>query len=161
MEPVWPGHPVGFCLLTHPPHQFAAYYDADRVMTVAGRRLDSKDWQTVKLPENVVWDSHNSVTMAIDSEGCIHLSGNMHVDPLVYFRTITPFDITSFERSEMVGEREEKCTYPKFISGPGSELIFTYRDGKSGEGDQIFNVYTTAEKRWRRLLDTPLTSGDG
>lgn len=161
IEPVWSGHPVGFCLLTHPPHQFAAYYDADRIMTVAQRTLDSKEWKRAKLPEHVVWDSHNSVTMAVDSEGYIHLSGNMHVVPLIYFRTKEPFDVTTFERSEMVGDREKRCTYPKFISGPGGELIFTYRDGKSGEGDQIFNVYNTAEKRWRRLLDTPLTSGEG
>ena len=24
VEPVWSGHPVGFCLLTHPPFQFVA-----------------------------------------------------------------------------------------------------------------------------------------
>ena len=45
IAPVWAGHRVGFCLLTHPPHQFAAYYDAERNMTVAARKLDETEWQ--------------------------------------------------------------------------------------------------------------------
>ena len=44
VAPVWAGHPVGFCLLTQAPHQFVAYYDADRHMTVAQRTLDSTEW---------------------------------------------------------------------------------------------------------------------
>jgi len=40
-------------------------------------------------------------------------------------------------------------------------MIFTYRDGGSGNGDQIYNVYDHKTKTWRRLLDTPLTDGQG
>lgn len=50
IEPVWSGHPVGFCLLTHAPYQFAAYYDAERRMTVAQRRLDETKWTFQRLP---------------------------------------------------------------------------------------------------------------
>ena len=66
VEPVWAGHPVGFSLLTHPPHQYLAYYDAERQMTVAQRRLDQRTWTLTRLPTHVGWDSHNRVTMAID-----------------------------------------------------------------------------------------------
>ena len=44
VEPIWLGTSVGYCLLTHENHQFIAYYDANRQMTVAQRSLDSKDW---------------------------------------------------------------------------------------------------------------------
>ncbi len=104
VEPVWAGHPVGFSLLTRPPHQFAAYYDADRRMSVAQRRLDEKAWTITKLPQRVGWDSHNSVTMAIDRAGHLHLSGNMHCAPLVYFRSEEPLDAASLVRvANMVG----------------------------------------------------------
>ncbi len=160
--PVWSGHPVGFCLLTHGSRQFVAFYDADRQMTLGVRTRDSSDWQFARLPEKLGWDSHNYVTMAIDRGGFLHVSGNMHGDPLVYFRSRKPFDIHSMERiPAMVGERESRLTYPVFMEGPGNELIFTYRDGGSGKGDQIYNVYDVSRKRWRRLLDTPLTSGEG
>lgn len=161
VDSVWAGHPVGFCLFTHGDRQFAAYYDANREMTVAVRTLGDKEWRRVKLPERIAWDSHNYVTVAIDDDGHIHLSGNMHVGPLIYFRSAKPLDIDTFERAPMVGEREDRSTYPKFMRGAKGELIFTYRDGRSGSGDQIYNVYDLETKTWRRLLDTPLTSGQG
>ncbi len=161
IAPVWSGHPVGFCLYTHKDIQLAAFYDADRKMTVAKRRLDSGDWQRVLLPEQVQWDSHNSIVMAVDEKDHIHLSGNMHVKPLVYFRTKEPLDIATFERLPMVGTREERVTYPKFLRGAAGELLFCYRDGSSGNGEDIYNVYDTESGQWGRFLDTPLTSGEG
>ncbi|RMF91493.1 MAG: hypothetical protein D6741_16060 [Planctomycetota bacterium] len=162
LEKVWAGHPVGFCLITEGDRQFAAYYDADRRMTVASRRLNERRWTIVKLDEYVGWDTHNYITMAIDAEGCLHLSGNMHVAPLVYFRSEKPWDITTLRRVEhMVGEREDRCTYPKFLTDPNGRLVFVYRDGSSGNGDRLWNVYDTTSRQWRRLLDQPLTSGQG
>ena len=51
IEPVWAGHPVGFCLLTHAQDQFAAYYlicvlgmemleEARRQQAIADRAVD-------------------------------------------------------------------------------------------------------------------------
>lgn len=162
LAPVWSGHPVGFCLLTHQDRQYVAFYDDQRRMTVAARRLDAPQWQLVRLPQTLGWDSHNSIVMALDSAGHLHLAGNMHCVPLVYFRTDRPHDIQSFRQIErMVGREEKRVTYPKFIRGPKDELIFMYRDGGSGAGNQILNVYDPAAKSWRRLLDTPLTDGQG
>lgn len=160
--PVWSGHPVGFFLLTKGNRQYVAFYDRQRRMTIAVRSLGSKKWDYQRLDSTLGWDSHNYVTMAIDAEGHIHLSGNMHCDPLIYFRTSEPYDIKSFKRiSEMVGRQEGRCTYPKFIKGIKGEFIFTYRDGGSGNGNQIYNVYDVNMRRWRRLLDTPLMDGQG
>jgi len=158
--PSW--FPVGFCLLTDGNRQFVAYYDTEHRMTVASRMLDSEVWEYQVLPSTVGWDSHNYVTMAIDDEGYIHLSGNMHCDRLVYFRTTRPWDISSFEKvGEMTGRHESRCTYPQFMRGANNELIFHYRAGRSGSGNEIYNVYDMTTKTWRRLLDTPLTDGQG
>ncbi|NLS93995.1 MAG: hypothetical protein GXX96_17690 [Planctomycetaceae bacterium] len=162
VAPVWAGHPVSFCLLTDGDRQFVAYYDAERQLTVASRRLDSSDWTTKVLPTRVGWDSHNCVTMAFDADGQLHVSGNMHCVPLVYFRTQRPRDVTSLEPvSSMTGKNEDRCTYPRFLTGARGELIFTYRDGSSGNGSQIWNVYDLASQTWDRLLDTPLFDGEG
>ena len=159
---VWAGHPVGFCLLTAGGRQFAAYYDAERRLTVAARRVGEPAWQVRVLPSRVVWDSHNYVTMAVDGDGHLHLSGNMHCVPLVYFRTTRPGEIDSLERVDrMTGESESRCTYPRFTTGPAGELIFHYRDGRSGQGNEIYNVYDPKTRTWRRLLDRPLTDGRG
>ena len=160
--PVWSGHPVRFALLTHGDSQYVAFYDADRQMTVASRRLGTDSWRLARLPSRVGWDSHNYIAMVVDDEGLIHVSGNMHCVPLIYFRTKRPGDVASFERiPAMVGRNERRCTYPRFLRGSKNELIFTYRDGSSGNGDQIWNVYDHSTHAWRRLLDRPLFSGEG
>jgi len=156
------GFPVPFCLLTHGGRQYVAYYDEARRMTVAARGLDSREWQYQVLPSKVGWASHNYVTMAVDDEGQIHLSGNMHCVPLIYFRTSRPGDITTFKRiAAMTGANENRCTYPRFMRGADGALVFHYRDGGSGNGNQIFNVYDHRTHAWRRLLDKPLTDGRG
>lgn len=162
VAPVWAGHPVGFCLLTHGGQQYVAFYDARRQMTVAQRKLDSPDWTMVRLPEHVTWDSHNSITMAVDAAGCLHLSGNMHCVPLVYFKTREPGEAATFERiTSLVGAMEDRCTYPKFMTGPNGEFIFTYRHGSSGNGINLYNVYDPESQTWRRLIDGPLLDGKG
>lgn len=126
IDKVWSGHPVGFGLLTERGHQFIAYYDATRRLTIAGRKLGDEQWVRVqpegvpvpkrKRPSNVTeWDSHNYLQLVLDRDGCLHLSGNMHVDPLVYYRTRKPFDLSTLERIDrMTGQREGRVTYPTF-----------------------------------------------
>ncbi len=162
VAPVWAGHPVGFCLMTAGDDQFVAYYDAERRMTVAHRPLGNSDWDYQVLPETVGWDSHNSVTMALDSAGNLHVSGNMHVRPLVYFRTHKTGNIHALDRiPTMTGDAEQRVTYPRFFESPDGALVFTYRDGSSGSGNQIYKIYDAETQQWKRLLDYPLTDGEG
>jgi hypothetical protein len=171
VAPVWSGHPVGFALLTNAGHQtqYVAYYDADRQMTLAARSLDSKIWtfhpvlsKNATPGSRLGWDSHNWIALALDSAGEIHLSGNMHASPLLYFCTSAPGDIGSLrEIDRMVGDRESSVTYPRFLSGPNGALVFTYRDGRSGSGADIYDSYDATHSSWSRLLDQPLLDGRG
>ena len=162
VDSVWSGHSVGFALLTHSPFQYVAYYDGDRKLTLASRKLEESTWARVALPEAVAWDSHNYLTMAFDDGVHLHVSGNMHVNPLVYFKMAKPHDIRSFIRlNAMVGSEESRMTYPRFFRGPAKEFIYTYRDGSSGSGNQIYNVFDETDASWSRLLDQPLTDGRG
>src|SRR5690606_20166752 len=108
------------------------------------------------------WDSHNYLTLGIDKKGYLHLAGNMHVHPLTYFKSTAPQDISTLKQvREMVGTEEDRCTYPKFMNTKEGELIFHYRDGGSGDGNEIYNVYSCQTGEWSRLLDSPLTDGLG
>ncbi len=157
--PSW--FPVGFCLLTHDRQQVVAYYNEKHQMIVARRRLEDRVWQKVQLPSKVGWDSHNYITMAIDAGGHLHLAGNMHCVPLIYFRTQEPGDIATFERLPMTGQEEQRCTYPRFLHDADGELLFTYRSGGSGNGKRFYNAYDANTKIWTRFLDTPLFEGEG
>ncbi len=162
VEPVWAGHEVQFDLLTAGNFQFVTYYDANRQLSVAQRKLGAAEWTVQKLDSYVEWDSHNYIVLAVDRAGCLHVSGNMHTVPLVYFRSEKPYDVTTLVPVHaMTGEQEDECTYPEFIKGANGELIFNYRDGVSGKGNQIYNIYDEKTRGWSRLLDRPLTDGEG
>lgn len=154
--------PVGFSLLTHGTDQFVAFYTPDHSMAVGHRKTDSTRWEFVALPSKIGSDSHNSVTMAIDREGRLHVSGNMHASPLVYFRSSRPLDIHSLEQiPHLVGDQEDSVTYPRFMHTRDGDLIFHYRTGGSGNGNEIYDIYSEETRSWSRFLDKPLTDGQG
>ena len=173
IDSVWAGHPVGFSLYTHGNRQYIAYYNANRNAVVGQRNLNEDEFELHILPPTsretaggtstvLGWDSHNYLTLGIDKAGFIHLSGNVHVHPLTYFRSTQPHDITSLEQVfEMVGTEEKRTTYPRFMLTKENELLYQYRDGSSGNGNQIYNIYSVEEEKWTRLLDVPLTDGQG
>jgi hypothetical protein len=162
IAPAWAGDPVPLAILTQPPDQFIAYYDADRQMTVVQRNLNERTWITTKLGLITDWDAHKYITMAMDDDGYLHLCGNLHVTPLIYFRTAQSRNASTFVKLDrMVGTNERRTTYPIFFRGPENEFIFTYRDGMSGNGNQIYDIYDVKTKTWKRLLDQPLTDGEG
>ena len=155
-------YPVGFALLTHPPYQFVAYYDKHRRLTVAQRKLDQRKWKLTRLPDVTGWDSHNYIALAADADGYLHLSADMHVAPLKYFRTTKPWDASTFKRLDrMTGSNETHCTYPDFMRGTNGQMLFTYRDGGSGDGNQIYDCYDLKTQTWHSFLDAPLTDGQG
>jgi hypothetical protein len=176
VAPAWAGHPVGFALLTLSDRQYVAFYAADRHLTVASRPRDGETWQLFRLPSQqpgpprygaaeasavVGWDSHNSIVMAADSEGQLHLAGNMHCNRLTYWRTRQPGAIDTFEPvAAMVGRDEEQCTYPVFMKLADGRLVFQYRSGRSGDGSTFLNVYDLEARSWRRLVDSPVFDGE-
>ena len=173
IDSVWAGHPVGFCLLTHEDRQYIAYYNSNRNIVVGQRNLEDDQFSLQVLPPTsrdthngtstvLGWDSHNYLTLAVDKEGYIHLSGNVHVHPLTYFRSTEVANIFTLNQTyQMVGTEENRTTYPRFIKTREGELLYTYRDGGSGNGNQIYNIYDCATQTWSRLLDSPLTDGQG
>jgi len=160
VDKVWSGHPVGFDLLTTEKYQYAAYYNADRQMIIARRALDSDQWQKTALPTAVGWDSHNYVTLAVDREGYIHVSGNMHVVPLIYFRSTRPWEIDQFEKLPMTGENEDRVTYPVFFKDQEGSLYFQYRNGGSGDGITYWNRYDEKSRKWESLYGTSIFDGE-
>lgn len=165
--------PAGFAFLTERGYQFVAYYDAERRITVAGRKLEGTNWSYAR-PEGVflpkrqrdsnvtAWDAHNYLTLALDRDGHLHLSGNLHADPLIYYRSSRPFDVASLERLDrMTGDQEERTTYPVFFKNATGEMLFRYRNGGSGNGSDIYNIYDPDTRSWRHLNATRVMDGEG
>lgn len=175
IDKIWSAVPVGFDIMTVGDRQYIAYYNSDRRMVVGQRNLDDDKFDLHVLPSlsdkpptrgtsSTIqgWDSHNYIIMASDNDGYLHLSGNLHASPLTYFKSEKPRDISTLKQVQpMVGPNEKRTTYPKFMNGPDGELIFHYRDGGSGNGNEIYNVYDEKAKMWKRFFDVPFVSGQG
>lgn len=175
LDKIWSAVQVKFHLLTKDGYQSIAYYNSERRMVVAMRKIGDAAFQKTVLPSKSEepptyktsstlqgWDSHNDITIAVDRKGHLHLAGNMHANPLTYFRAKKPFASKSLEQVDsMTGDLENYATYPRFINIPDGRLVFSYRYGGSGNGDEIFNVYDEESTTWSRLFDSPLISGEG
>lgn len=158
----WAGMPVTQRLLTSGTTQYAAYYDSSRGMTVAKRTIGGA-WASKTLPSTLGWDSHNYVSIGLDRSGNLHVAGNMHNVPLVYFRTTTPGDINTLTKiTTMVSSSTEaSVTYPEFVNRSDGSLVFSHRDGGSGDGVTYFNLYDETTSTWSRLVSQPLFDGNG
>lgn len=163
IDRVWSGHKVGFALTVTADRIYVGYYDANRQLTVAQRARAGGNWTYVKLDTWVGWDSHNYIAMAVDLAGQLHVMANMHSEPLIYFRTTRVGDARGLRReAQMIGPDDEtSVTYPVFLHDAAGRLIVKYRSGRSGSGDEIYNVLDPATGAWSRLLATPLVSGEG
>lgn len=163
IDRVWSGHEVGFALVTSPTRIYVGYYDANRQLTLAQRPRSGGAWIYHKLDCWTGWDSHNDIALAVDSDEQVHVVANLHVDPLTYFRTRKAGDIRTLERvARMVDPAvEDRMTYPVFLRDGAGRLVFKYRDGGSGDGNEIYNAYDVKARRWSPLLRTPLTDGQG
>lgn len=136
---------------------YVAYYDGNHRLKVAVKD-SAGSWNYVTLNETVSWDSHKYVTMAVDREGFIHLSGNMHNDTLVYYKSSRPRDILSLRKQSMTGVFEDSVTYPEFVM-TDSSFVFHYRNGKSGNGSTFINTYDYTSGEWSKLSLNPLFDG--
>lgn len=161
LSKVWAGHPVGFKIITKGKDQYVAFYDSLRNMCIAHRNIENENWKITKLPSVVQWDSHNYIAMTQDKGGYIHISGNMHCAPLIYFRSKRPNDTSEFERIPMTGELENKVTYPLFFNDPKGNLIFQYRDGGSGDGITYWNKYDEQTQIWAKVFNHGIFDGEG
>jgi len=160
---VWSGHPVDFAMVAKGDTVYVAYYHGNTRQIVVAMKAPGGLWRSKTLTgaaATVGWDSHNSLTMVVDAQGLIHLAGNMHNNPLRYWRSNVPGEIDSLVQvTGMTGTQESSVTYPVFVKGTNGELVFIYRDGGSGSGNHIINKWNPETRAWSRLLGTNLFSG--
>lgn len=92
--------PVSFSSLSHNNWQFVAYYNKNRNLTVASRKVSDDQWNYKILPTKVGWDTHNQII--IDYSHKNRGDGELIVD---------------LESLSLIGDREvevvEKLEYPK------------------------------------------------
>jgi len=134
---------------THRDSQYVSFYSEDGHVVLAKRRLGATHWQIKKTKHTGdTTDAHNSISIAVDGGGVLHVSWDHHCDPLRYCRGKAPGSLELGDRIPMTGRYEEKVTYPEFYNLPDGDLLFVYRDGHSGRGNLMMNRYDVQTRKW-------------
>jgi hypothetical protein len=140
--------------------QYTAYYDDSAHVVLAKRRLGSATWTVARTPyTNDVSDAHNAIAIAVDGSGVLHVAWAEHNKRLHYARAVRAGSLTLGAPERMTGVREERVTYPQFYTLPSGDLLFVYRDGRSGSGDVLLDRYDVRTRTWR-VLQHPLIAGE-
>lgn len=148
-------------LVTHDDTQYACFYDPEGYVTLAKRKLKSKEWEIKRTPyKGNVKDAHNVVTMGVDGNGYLHVAFDHHDNKLNYARSVAAGSLDLGNLQPMTGIEEENVTYPEFYSLPDGDLLFAYRSGASGEGNMALNRYDARSGQWNRVQSS-LLDGEG
>ncbi len=160
-------------MVSHLGFQYLAYYDAERHVCLARRKLPKGKWEIIRFTDYDFKsnDAHNTISMGIcPNDGTIHLAFDHHGHSLHYRVSEKglankpgdlKWDITSF--GPVVSELEKgnpiKITYPRFWQTPEGNLQFCYRRGGSGNGDRMLVDYDPVSATWKNTRQ--IDSGDG
>ncbi len=168
-------------VVTYKGWQYAAYYQSffngtrniGRV-SVGRRPLPGGTWQTFTFTDYdfTIVDSHNDVVIGICAEdGTIHLSFDHHGATLKYRASVAGLanhPTTTAWNASMFGLTKDRLngstaqtqvTYPRFIPTPSGKLLFTYRFGGSGGGDEILYEYGGVSGTWTKVGQYTTRSG--
>ncbi|RXK62246.1 neuraminidase [Lacibacter luteus] len=148
-------------LVTHKDVQFISYYDADGFVVLGKRKLNEQNWELKRTAyKGSIKDAHNSISIAVDGNGYLHMAWDHHNHPLRYVKSKEPLSLELTEKMPMTGKDENKLSYPEFYHLPNGDLLFFYRDGGSGNGNMVMNRYDVAIQQWSRV-QTNLIDGEG
>ncbi len=167
LGPAWAGNAVNTVIFRHHgiltwgTFQYTAFYvDASRLRLVQ-RNLDTNHIVTHDIAGDYnIRDAHNSISMGMDRQGCLHMCYDHHCTQLRYRRSIKPYDILDWtDELLMSGTHEEKVTYPTFIlPRSGHPLTLLYRDGHHNRGSARLKTYDEDAQSWKDH-PTPILSG--
>jgi hypothetical protein len=160
---VWSGHEMQFALLRNGDSIYIGYYDPARQLTLARRSVRSGHYKISKIDTWAGWDSHNSIALGLDRNGRLHVSGNMHNDPLHYWIAQEADSISRFDRVVALHDPqlERSISYPHFLQHPDGDLVFHYRKGKSGSGSDFLVKHNSNFNTFEGILGSALIDGEG
>lgn len=141
--------------------QYIAYYDSDEYMVIGKRKLGENVWQTLRSDyKGRCRDAHDVISLGVDGDGYLHVSFDQHAQKLKYCVSVAPGSLELSELKSMTDTLENSVTYPEFHRLSNGDMLFIYRDGSSGNGNMVINLYDTVNKKWN-MIQSNLIDGEG
>jgi hypothetical protein len=131
IAPGWAGNSVNTVIFrrdpitTHGDTQYAAFYDQQGNVVLGKRKLGTTQWETrITQHEGNHRDAHNTICIAVDGAGILHIAWDHHNNPLRYARSTAPGSLELTDKMPMTGERERSVTYPEFYNLADGGLLY-------------------------------------
>jgi hypothetical protein len=153
--------------------QYATYYDAERRVVLARRKLPDGEWDHIRFEDYRIEgnDAHNIASVGIcEGDGTIHLAFDLHAHDLNY-RVSELGVATSPESVEWSADlfgpvtdqlgsvgKLTRVTYPRFFRAPNGNLMLYYRFGGSGNGQGVIQEYDASKHDWTPGLGAFISS---
>jgi BNR repeat-containing family member len=112
------------------------------------------------LPANTNTDQHDACSIALDTNGYIHVTYNMHVSPQVYYRSNNPNDASVFTAQAMLNNgcsstSTGSITFGLLFTNPtNGALYYTAQCGGGSYGQQLFYSYNVGTTTWSAASGT-------
>jgi len=149
-------------VITHAEHQYVGYYNVNRRVCLARRKLPDGNWKIIRFTDYDFKsnDAHNIISIGIcPKDGTIHMAFDHHGHPLHYRVSregaannpeSNTWDASLFGpiTSELEKGKPIRITYPRFWQIPEGGLQFCYRQGGSGNGDRMLVDYHPQSGSW-------------
>ncbi len=148
-------------IVTHAGYQYVGYYDGERRVCLARRKLPKGGWNIIRFTDYDFKsnDAHNIISIGIcPKDGTIHMAFDHHGHPLHYRASRKgaadesgdPWKASLFGpvTSELEEGKPIRITYPRFFQTPDGGLQFCYRQGGSGNGDRLLVDYDAKTGKW-------------
>ena len=166
-------------VVTHENHQYVGYYDAERRVCMARRKLPAGEWSIIRFTDYVFEknDDHNTVCIGVcPKDGTIHLAFDHHLDTLHYrvsrkgaasHPESVKWEASLFGpiTSELEnGKPLSGITYPCFWQTPDGGLQINYREHQRknntwGMANYMLADYDADTSTWIRTRE--ISSGEG
>jgi hypothetical protein len=161
-------------VVSHGNYQYSPFWDADMVLVVARRNLETQAVQALRFPQHTLTirpaDAHRNTVVGISAaDGRLHLSWDHHNNDLRYTKSVAGFvtdppetlSVDHFEPAQpLMDDAPQSVTYPRFVTDAEDNLFFIYRSGGSGKGENVFTRYDAAAGTWE-MVSQRLFSQEG
>lgn len=163
----WAGNSVNAVIFRHNSityhgnTQYVAFYDSTGHVVVAKRDISSYHWQIKRTRfTGNIRDAHNSISIIADKNGYLHMAWDQHNNHLNYTRSLRPGSLEFGRKMSMTGKEEDFVTYPEFYPLKNGNILFLYREGGSGNGNLVMNMYHIKTQKWTQI-HSDLIDGQG
>jgi hypothetical protein len=153
-------------ILTFEGYQYSAFWNAEARVVLARRPSGDGPWSKIEMAPGYTGtsgDAHNTISLGVSPrDGRLHIVFDHHSSELHYVSSraglmtlplSVPWETASFGPvTNSLGKQfVDQLTYPRFITAPDGRMLFSYRFGAAGSGDEVLWDYDGITATWTRI----------